>query len=147
MQEVAQADMKILIDSLTERPRDLNETIPASEWDMSSSYLDFVDTITIEASVSKAQKVVHLEAQAYFTEKIICGRCLQEIIRPLQRAYTFDMTEYDANGFLDISSLIREELLLEYPIKTLCAADCKGICPVCGVNLNLEKCTCSKKEE
>lgn len=147
MQELAKEKMKIFIETLTERPRELKEAIPAADWEMSSSYMDFIDTITIDCSVNKIQNIIHVETHTSFTEKIVCGRCLEERVRPQERAYTFDITEYNANGYLDISTMVREELLLEYPIKALCSDTCKGICPVCGVNLNTETCTCSKKED
>ena len=47
---------------------------------------------------------------------------------------------------LDIQELIRQNLLLEMPIKPLCRPDCRGLCPTCGENLNLRKCACPPAE-
>jgi uncharacterized protein len=44
---------------------------------------------------------------------------------------------------VDVSPLIREQLLLALPTKPLCQDDCRGLCPQCGVNLNLKSCTCA----
>jgi uncharacterized protein len=44
------------------------------------------------------------------------------------------------DGILDFNPLIREYLLLDIPIQPLCHADCKGICAVCGGNLNESVC-------
>ena len=46
---------------------------------------------------------------------------------------------------VDIRDNIREEVILDYPLKPLCKADCRGICPGCGVNLNIEECKCGVK--
>ncbi len=43
---------------------------------------------------------------------------------------------------LDIDELILNEILVNFPAKILCQDDCKGICPVCGKNRNIESCDC-----
>jgi len=86
-----------------------------------------------------------------------CVRCLSGFIQPLE----IDFTELYAfshnsvtdsgllvpeNGKLDLSSLIREEMLLAVPIKPICRPDCKGLCPVCGENLNETRCNHGHEE-
>jgi len=46
---------------------------------------------------------------------------------------------------IDITEDIRETVLLAIPIKLLCKHDCKGLCPHCGANLNVESCTCAEE--
>lgn len=43
---------------------------------------------------------------------------------------------------LDMADLAAEQIYLELPMKPLCAADCLGLCPGCGANLNRETCRC-----
>ncbi len=43
---------------------------------------------------------------------------------------------------LNVDELINNELLLNWPMKILCKEDCKGICKVCGKNLNDGACGC-----
>ena len=47
---------------------------------------------------------------------------------------------------LDLDQLLTEDILLDMPSKFLCRPDCKGICPVCGKNRNLEDCSCQQRE-
>jgi uncharacterized protein len=47
---------------------------------------------------------------------------------------------------LDMGPAIREELVLTAPPWVLCREDCCGLCPHCGVNLNVEECSCSPDE-
>jgi uncharacterized protein len=76
-----------------------------------------------------------------------CGRCLVAYQQPL----TADITELYAftqrtatetglilpeDGHIDLEPLVREYMLLEMPINPLCRPDCKGLCSVCGGNLN-----------
>jgi len=50
------------------------------------------------------------------------------------------------NNELDITSIVQEQIILNLPMKPLCDPDCKGLCPKCGANLNIESCRCIKEE-
>ncbi|HAM49975.1 MAG TPA: hypothetical protein DCP92_04510 [Nitrospiraceae bacterium] len=47
---------------------------------------------------------------------------------------------------LDIQDLIREQILLNIPIKPLCSESCMGICPKCGTDLIVDSCTCGQRD-
>ena len=54
-----------------------------------------------------------------------------------------DMTvSFYQDDAIDLSHLIREQLYLALPMKPICRADCAGLCPACGANLNLAPCSC-----
>ena len=80
-----------------------------------------------------------------------CVRCLKEF----DHALAWDLTELYAfneksvsdsglmvpeNAQIDLESLIREYAFLEVPISPICKPDCKGLCPVCGQDLNIADC-------
>jgi uncharacterized protein len=44
------------------------------------------------------------------------------------------------DGQIDLEPLLREYALLEFPISPICKPECKGLCPVCGENLNKADC-------
>jgi uncharacterized protein len=80
-----------------------------------------------------------------------CVRCLDEYSQPLKWSFTdlyaFDKRSISESNLLvpedaqiDLEPLLREYALLEIPIKPVCKPDCKGLCPVCGENLNLTDC-------
>ena len=57
------------------------------------------------------------------------------------------MMDLDENNYidgysLDVEQLVYNELLVGWPTKILCSEDCKGICSVCGQNLNQGSCDC-----
>ncbi len=63
-----------------------------------------------------------------------------------ERSITADETEigyYRESGLL-LEDVVREQVLLSLPSRTLCTADCKGLCPRCGQNLNQAKCSCDE---
>lgn len=49
---------------------------------------------------------------------------------------------YSGDGLV-LEDVLREQVLLSLPEKTLCRADCQGLCPGCGQNLNTEHCSCA----
>jgi uncharacterized protein len=94
--------------------------------------------------------------------EILCARCVEPVAVPLagefdllfrpqsadaesgERAITLDETEigyYDESGLL-LEDVVREQVLLSLPTRTLCKEDCKGLCPRCGQNRNLQSCSC-----
>jgi uncharacterized protein len=85
-----------------------------------------------------------------------CVRCLTVISQPLkvtftelyafsQRYVTDSGLIMPESGIIDIASVLREYALLEIPISPLCYPDCKGLCPICGNNLN--ESTCNHDDE
>jgi uncharacterized metal-binding protein YceD (DUF177 family) len=85
-----------------------------------------------------------------------CGRCLSSFMQPLEVEFT-DLYAFTRNSVtelglilpdnakIELAPILREEMFLAMPISPLCRADCRGLCPVCGENLNENK--CSHQEE
>lgn len=48
------------------------------------------------------------------------------------------------DGVLDLRDIIREQIILSLPMFPKCSDDCRGLCPVCGANLNKEQCSCGE---
>jgi uncharacterized protein len=94
--------------------------------------------------------------------EVPCARCIEPVEHPLSgdfdlifrplgadqgpsdRSIGASETEigYYQDGGLLLEDVLREQVLLSLPAKTLCRPDCKGLCPRCGSNLNTETCTC-----
>ena len=78
-----------------------------------------------------------------------CVRCLTTFDQPLHATfdelYAFDKRSVTESGLLlpedaniNLEPIVREYLLIEMPISPICKSDCKGLCPICGLNLNEE---------
>jgi uncharacterized protein len=96
--------------------------------------------------------------------QVPCARCVEPvqiplsaefdlIFRPaeadseaLERSITAPETEigYYLKDSLLLEDVLREQVLLSLPVRTLCKPDCKGLCQRCGVNRNSTACTCEK---
>jgi uncharacterized protein len=53
-----------------------------------------------------------------------------------------DAFPIDAHHLIDITEAVRQQVLLDIPMVTLCKEDCAGLCPQCGKDLNEGSCTC-----
>jgi uncharacterized protein len=91
---------------------------------------------------------------------IPCNRCLESV--PTNIHFDIDKelkmedgsaideemeeTDYLIGFELDVDKLVYAEVLVNWPMKVLCKEDCKGICRVCGTNLNSGACDCLSSE-
>ena len=50
---------------------------------------------------------------------------------------------YEGGG-LELADVIREQIMIQLPMRSICREDCKGICPICGGNRNFEDCRCQE---
>jgi len=96
--------------------------------------------------------------------QVPCARCIEPVEIPLtaefdlifrpigadgdapERSITASETEigYYQKDSLSLEDVLREQVLLSLPVRTLCKPDCKGLCPRCGANRNLQPCSCDE---
>ncbi len=57
-----------------------------------------------------------------------------------------DLMEYYENDIIDVGPVFHDSICLSVPMKPLCKDDCKGLCPICGINLNEEYCSCGEEK-
>lgn len=74
----------------------------------------------------------------------VCARCLDDIRVPVSVKDLYFHFEKVRDLEVDLTEDVREELLLAVPSCFYCSPDCKGICPVCGTNLNHASCDCDR---
>lgn len=118
---------------------------PIKELTKASFLLTHKDTQTAEITGRLALKI-----------SIPCDRCLEEVTQSFDITFSYivaspaypgeDTEEYEydfMDGYqLDLTLLIRDEILMDWPMKVLCSDSCKGICMKCGINLNNGSCAC-----
>ena len=76
----------------------------------------------------------------------VCARCLDDIrvtIAVKDLCFHFEKVR---DLEVDLTDEVREELLLAVPSCFYCSPDCKGICPMCGTNLNHASCSCDAQQ-
>jgi len=105
---------------------------------------------------------IRLRGQFAGRFQVPCARCVEPVEIPLasdfdlifrpvvadseptERSITPPETEigYYQKDSLLLEDVLREQVLLSLPVRTLCKPDCKGLCPRCGQNRNSQECSC-----
>lgn len=98
--------------------------------------------VEISAEALKVQDRLELEINLKSVLTVECSRCLRETALTFTKDFRLDYPVSKQDTYIDITEDVRQELMLEYPLKPLCKPDCKGLCPKCGENLNEGGCNC-----
>ena len=131
--------MKIKINDIPKDGITLEEKQDAAALDLARDDLKFVTPVSLSAFLTRDKDDVYAHVKASGRIEAVCGRCLAAYTIDFDKEFDFS---YDVKGknILDLTDDIRAEIILEYPIKPLCRENCKGLCQVCGKNLNEGDC-------
>lgn len=144
----------------------LQREVPLKNWRIQEQ--DWVSDSDLRFDVLLSGNINKIEVEGSFATGITayCHRCAKETHLDLKRnfhltylppdpeRYARDEVEvsdeelevaYLEGGFLALHDLIREQIYLSVPMKLLCKANCRGLCPSCGAELNEVECGCSKE--
>ena len=95
-----------------------------------------------------------MNGNATYEVKHACDLCGEDFTQSydIKVSATFSESpeedEYSFDGItVDIAGPVREAVILGFPSRLTCREDCKGLCPKCGVNLNVGSCNCCESEE
>lgn len=116
----------------------------------------FTEAAEVRVDLEKRSRALYFKLAININGRFACDRCLDEFIMPLEGEcrliYSSDKAFADLDEDvryitpdlpdIDLTADLREIILLAVPLKLLCRTECKGLCPSCGTNLNLEQCSC-----
>ncbi len=116
------------------------------------------------ATAERAGGEIRINGSLKTNVEMTCSRCLEPARHDISKAFDLffrqrdemifdedrevELTEKDTQtafftgSQLAIGEILHEQVLLALPMKALCRVDCKGLCPVCGINLNSGNCDC-----
>ncbi len=112
----------------------------------------FLQPVKVSGTVTNVDGSFEVCANCQTELLMSCSRCLDDVTVRVN----FDVDEIfsntgnkeEAETFageeIDITSSIKRNLLLNLPMKVVCKEDCKGLCSICGSNLNHGDCGCDK---
>lgn len=105
---------------------------------------------------------IHIQGRLETQVQMECDRCVAPVKDPVEWDFDLyyrpvsniargeeieiprqelDIGFYSGEG-IELTDLVREQLILALPMKVICSPDCRGFCPVCGTNLNITTCHC-----
>lgn len=124
---------------------DLSDVVPAA-----------VEPVEVSGEVVNRAGILLLHLDLNATLHLVCDRCLDEFERAQHVTYDVcvaDHSEEDCDEIivceddqLELDDLVMTSFVLAQETKHLCKEDCKGLCPMCGINKNASTCNCEQKE-
>lgn len=122
------------------------------------------EPVRVQGTLTKMASQIYFHGTIRGAVTVPCSRCLDSI-RSSFRAETrgvflpaasaaedevgatdeLDVYHHDGMS-LDLRPLVREQTVLSFPVQQLCREACAGLCQVCGVNRNIETCSCQTVE-
>lgn len=112
--------------------------------------------------IFRIKKKVLIDGTIDMSVSLMCSRCLNDFTLPVHVVFNEEYNPFEeagedeeqeltgkeldlsfySNDEIDLSELIKEQVILSVPMKPLCSEDCSGICSICGKDLNKGKCQC-----
>lgn len=106
--------------------------------------VSFNHAVTAKVTAKMTEPTVLVVGQVDTTVTQICGRCLEKfdkrITGAFQQIFNLDLDE------IDVTQDVRETVLIDLPIRPVCKDNCRGLCPVCGINRNNATCRCAEEK-
>lgn len=122
--------------------------------DLSGEDICCIKPVNISGTIINSADIVKLNATVNAFIVKPCDRCAKEAekeyVIPINKVLVTESTAdrdeyvYIPGSLLNLSELVRSEIVLNLPYLHLCSEDCLGLCPTCGKNLNEGSCDCVK---
>ena len=130
--------------------RAIDGEITLSDLSFNGMDISFTAPVSVCGEVKNVSGILYLtlDCRAHFDTK--CGRCLEDVSESIEFAVEEQLSKLPAgedviiieSSELELDELVISNLCSELPINYLCSEDCKGLCHVCGCNLNHTTCDC-----
>jgi len=153
--------MKLVRQDLRDGPRRWAGSVAAPDRHPSEG-VELAGPIAFGLEARGEEGRIVVEGWLHAIPRLLCSRCLESRPYIVRRDYRLifgpsgespsaaetelddvdlDTDDYPSEG-LDLRPILAEQVLLDLPMKPLCADDCLGLCAQCGKNLNHEQCDC-----
>lgn len=156
--------MKLNVSRELKLPGSVSNASVAEWWDdfdFLGRKVRFASPVSLEAQYVFDGSGFSVKGSVLTAFRSVCARCGEEFTQPFEIEFD-ERFEKDANGpdgdeerdtyafsgeELDLNELVRDAILLNMPNYALCSEDCRGLCPICGCNLNTAQCSCVREQD
>jgi uncharacterized protein len=158
--------MIVDVASLKDAQTSFDFSILPDEIDLQSETAKLKDIVQVEGRLKKGIAQTDVQGKISTRIETECNRCLQGVDIFLE--FPFDAIFVTAENYtqekeaelraddlevsvfegdrIDLTELVREQILLNLPTQVFCREDCQGLCQKCGASLNLIDCNCEETE-
>lgn len=129
----------------------VNNTLKEIDFEGSSSFTDndCVCDWNIKGKAVNYSGSIKINGFVEATVKTRCARCLKPLSIPLNVSIDETVGEDGVileGTILDVDNIVKNTIVVDLPIRFLCKEDCKGICSICGADLNITDCNCVSEQ-
>ena len=120
------------------------DDIDLNDEDNSNSF-SFVGDIIVDGEIIDGGSLFDVKGTIKCRKSFICDRCLTPSFEDQVHEFNEELDRRDIeDDVADLTEMIRDTMIASQPIRNLCKENCKGLCPICGVNLNESECDCDR---
>ncbi len=135
--------MKICVNEILKQGLDVERELDPSALGLEASQIPYPSGIKVKVRLEKEKDIVYAKISIKTKENMACGKCLEQFDSIFEQEEDF-VYKLSNEHFIDLTDDVKDAIILAYPIRQLCKADCKGLCQACGANLNQGACGCVK---
>jgi uncharacterized protein len=131
-----------------------------SSFDLAGQKIRFDSPVEVKGEIELKDTTVLVSGQVRTKVVLTCSRCLEEYLLGLEADFSErfvpaeltsvleDQDEYRVyeGNEIDLAPVILENIILSLPMQQLCTAECRGICAVCGIDMNTKECHCLRED-
>lgn len=136
--------MKITLNQIPKTGLSATEKKEPSLYDLDTEEATVVSPLELTYRIFREEENLLANISIRCTLRLLCSRCVTPYESPFHKEVE-GLYPIGNVTVIDLTGEIREEILIEYPVKPLCREECKGICTVCGQNLNEAACPCAEE--
>jgi len=133
--------IKIIAAHVEEDGLEFKQEQTAKDLDLDIENVKFTTPLRISGLVTKAGSDFLIKGGITGQTELTCGRCLEQFKKQLTEKFEH-YHKWKNEVEIDITDQMREAVILSFSIKLVCGTECKGLCPMCGQNLNIKDCGC-----
>ncbi len=137
------------------------ETVWRNDFEYLGRSVRFASPVTVQCEYAFDGSGFSVRGNIKTAFRSDCARCGREFTEPFEaefdERFEKEAPEKDAGDGnevyafageeLDLDDLVRDAILLNMPNYSLCREDCRGLCPVCGCELNTAQCACVREQD
>lgn len=156
--------MLIELAAVGSRPKNIDEAYAPGTIDLEGEPLELASDILLHGVLRRRALGVELTGNLRADLRLACSRCLKPVEYKLDQDFRAVFVNPDQDlegaevqlddelldqsvaedGVVELTDVVREQLLLAVPARAFCEEECRGLCPQCGSDLNLIDCKCGE---
>ena len=155
--------MRIELEKLEGGKGDFAHVYQPEEFNPVDERVNLAQAAEVKGNVKRTGDAVFVSGHVETRAQVECDRCLKPVELPVSADFALEYitgADYESSSAaalseqelsvsvfdgesIDVDEIVKEQILLAAPARTLCREDCKGICPECGIDLNTGQCNCA----